>query len=123
MSYPTLAPYIRKSPFLTRILKPIANVVANASGYRQLGLRYDDIIQEESETVQEALKRLPIHEDNYRTVRIRNAYQLSLQHHILPKEQWTKPEEDVRYLSPIIDEVVAEEAEREAFDAMKIIKK
>ncbi|CAG8488704.1 3011_t:CDS:2 [Ambispora gerdemannii] len=87
------------------------------------GLRYDDIIHEESETVQEALRRLPIHEDNYRSLRIRNAFQLSIQHNILPKEQWIKPEEDVRYLSPIIAEVVAEEAEREAFDAMKIIKK
>lgn len=40
MSYPTLAPFVVKRPWLHSALKPLANWYANASGYRQLGLRY-----------------------------------------------------------------------------------
>lgn len=40
MSYVTLAPLVAKRPWLASALKPLANWYANASGYRQLGLRY-----------------------------------------------------------------------------------
>lgn len=40
MSYVTLAPFVAKRPWLTKALSPIVNWYANASGYRQLGLRY-----------------------------------------------------------------------------------
>ena len=56
-------------------------------------MRYDDIIAEENTTVQEALKRIPRHEYDQRTLRIRNAYQLSIRHEILPRDKWIKPEE------------------------------
>lgn len=36
----SLAPYILKRPWLTKLLTPAANWYAGASGYRQLGLRY-----------------------------------------------------------------------------------
>ena len=32
-----------------RILKPVANAYANATGHRQMGLRYDDLLIEESD--------------------------------------------------------------------------
>ncbi|CAG8495055.1 4388_t:CDS:2 [Paraglomus brasilianum] len=122
MSTLSLYKFVAKRPFLTNLLKPVANSYANLSGYRKLGLRYDDIIMEENETVQKALKRLTVEEENSRVMRYRIAFQQSLQQTILPKEQWTKPEDDIRYLTPHINEVVAEEKEREAFDALKIIK-
>ena len=40
MSAPSLAPFIRQRPWLNNFFKPLANWYANASGYRQLGLRY-----------------------------------------------------------------------------------
>jgi hypothetical protein len=40
---PSLAPQIRASKTLTRILTPVANLLARASGHRQLGLKYDDL--------------------------------------------------------------------------------
>ncbi|KAG9298249.1 hypothetical protein G9A89_002737 [Geosiphon pyriformis] len=123
MSQPSLAKYIKKSPFLTGLLKPVANWYANAAGYRKYGLRYDDLLIDESETVQKALKRLSPEETAMRTLRYRRAFQLSIEHHVLPKEKWTKPEEDIRYLTPFVEQVAAEEAEREAFEALKIIKK
>ncbi|CAJ0912134.1 20067_t:CDS:2 [Entrophospora sp. SA101] len=115
--------YFAKSKALYKFLLPVANTYANLSGYRQLGLRYDDLLMDENETVQEALKRVPENEFNLRTLRIRNAYQLSTNHKILPKDKWVKSEDDVRYLSPYVEQVAAEESEREMFDALKIVGK
>ncbi|KAG4217510.1 hypothetical protein PC116_g34009 [Phytophthora cactorum] len=39
-SYPTLAPFVMKRPWLNNLLKPVANWYINAAGYRKLGLRY-----------------------------------------------------------------------------------
>lgn len=75
----------------------------------------DDILHED-EDVQEALRRLPknlLHERNYRILR---AVQLSIQKDILPKEQWTKLEEDVLYLQPYLKEVKKEREERENWE-------
>lgn len=91
--------------------------------FSRKGLRYDDLVAEESELVQEALRRLEIAEPREaydRAYRLRVAQQCSLSHTLLPKEQWTKPENDKRYLQPYIDEVAAEFAEREAFDNIKV---
>lgn len=78
---------------------------------------------EETDAVQEAIRRLPEEEQLARAYRFRRAFQLSLQHTELPKSEWTKPEEDIRYLTPIIEQVEREFAERKAFDAMIIRKK
>jgi hypothetical protein len=40
---PSLAPYVRSSRTLSKWLKPIANWYANLSGYRRVGLLYDDL--------------------------------------------------------------------------------
>ena len=37
---------------------------------------------------------------------------LSTQKSILPQEQWTKPEDDVRYLQPYLEEIRRERAEK-----------
>ncbi|KAJ9297895.1 hypothetical protein DTO271G3_4116 [Paecilomyces variotii] len=118
MSAPSLANYIVKRPALTRFLMPIAEWYTNAAGYRRLGLKFDDLIPEESESVQTAIKRLPPKEAYDRVFRLRRAFQLSLSHQLLPAAEQTKPEEDVEYLSPIIREVEKEQAEREELDTI-----
>ncbi|KAH7325857.1 cytochrome b-c1 complex subunit 7 [Stachybotrys elegans] len=119
----SLAPFVLKRPWLTKALMPLANWYTGAAGYRQLGLRYDDLLEEEREATQIALKRLSPKEQYERIYRIRRSTQLSYQHKILPRDQWTKPHEDIRYLKPILDQVEAELAEKDALDSMTVIKK
>ncbi|TVY19111.1 Cytochrome b-c1 complex subunit 7 [Lachnellula arida] len=123
MSAPSLANAILKRPWLTKLVKPIAAWYADAAGYRKLGLRADDLIPEESENVLLALKRLPQKEAYDRVFRLRRAFQCSLAHQLLPKDQQTKPEEDYPYLSPIIKQVEAEAKERDDWDAVVVKRK
>ncbi|KAG9685951.1 hypothetical protein KCU95_g12006, partial [Aureobasidium melanogenum] len=122
MSQPSMTNFIVKRPWLKRWMTPLANWYTDAAGYRKLGLRADDLIPEESETVLLALKRLPPKEAYDRVFRMRRAFQCSLSHQLLPKNEQTKPEEDIPYLSPIIKEIEAERRERMDLDAM-VIKK
>ncbi|CAI4215331.1 unnamed protein product [Parascedosporium putredinis] len=86
-------------------------------------VKYDDCLDmEESPIGQLALKRLSPKESYDRVYRIRRAFQLSISHKILPKEQWTKVEEDKPYLQPIIDQIKAEINEKEALDSMEVVK-
>lgn len=73
--------------------------------------------------VQLALKRLSPKESYDRVYRIRRAFQLSLQHKLLPKNQWTKPEEDKPYLTPIIAEIKKELKEKADLDSLTVLKK
>ncbi|KIW18368.1 hypothetical protein PV08_02656 [Exophiala spinifera] len=123
MSGPSLAPYILKRPWLKRWMMPLANWYADAAGYRRLGLRADDLIPEENDTVQLALKRLPPKEAYDRVFRLRRAFQCSLAHQLLPPAEQTKPEEDRPYLSPIIAEIEAELKERADLDSMIVERK
>ncbi|CEG73495.1 Putative Cytochrome b-c1 complex subunit 7 [Rhizopus microsporus] len=119
----SLKSFVQNSKLLSGLVKPLASAYANTAGYRQIGLKYDDLVSEESELVQEALRRFEIAEPRAaydRAYRIRVAQQCSLTHTLLPKEQWVKPEEDKRYLQPYINQVAAERAEREAFDNIKV---
>ncbi|KAF2833624.1 hypothetical protein CC86DRAFT_365467 [Ophiobolus disseminans] len=123
MSAPSLAPFINKRPWLLRWMKPLANWYTNAAGYRKLGLRADDLLPEENNVVQTALKRLQPQEAYNRVFRLRRAMQLSMTHQLLPKEEWTKPEEDTPYLSELITDIETEMAEREDLEAMVISKR
>ena len=62
--------------------------------------------------MQEAIKRLPAKEAEDRYFRLKRALNLSLQHAYLPKEQQTKDEDDYPYLSPYVEQVKKEIAER-----------
>ncbi|XP_029976567.1 cytochrome b-c1 complex subunit 7 [Salarias fasciatus] len=84
----------------------------NMCGFNKLGLMRDDTIYEDSD-VKEALRRIPEGVYNDRMFRIKRALDLSMKQQILPKEQWTKYEEDVHYLTPYLDEVIRERKERE----------
>ncbi|KAG9243995.1 ubiquinol-cytochrome c reductase complex 14 kDa protein-like protein [Calycina marina] len=112
MSQPSFAAFIAGKPWLSKPMYKIASWYCQAAGYRQLGLRADDLIPEESETVLLALKRLDQKESYDRVYRLRRAFQMSLSHKLLPKEQWTKPEQDYAYLSPIIKQIEAEAKEK-----------
>ena len=39
-AYASLAPFVAKRPWLRNMLQPLANWYSQASGYRQLGLKY-----------------------------------------------------------------------------------
>ncbi|KAK3334253.1 cytochrome b-c1 complex subunit 7 [Neurospora tetraspora] len=122
MSAPSLAQAVAKRGWLSKMLKPVSNWYINAAGYRQMGLRTDDLISEEDENVLAALNRLPPKEAYDRIYRIRRATQLSLTHKLLPKNEWTTQEEDVPYLRPLIEQIEAEAAEKAALDTLTIVK-
>jgi ubiquinol-cytochrome c reductase subunit 7 len=84
--------------------------------------RADDLIIEENEVVLQALKRLPPKQLYDRVYRIRRATQLSITHKLLPKADWTKPEDDVPYLGPLIAQIEAEIKEREDLDTLTVLK-
>lgn len=88
------------------------------SSYYLTGLQHDDLYNETPD-VKEALRRLPPKLYDERQFRIVRALHLSMQHDILPNEQWTKWEEDVKYLQPYLEEVIRERKEREAWDSQK----
>jgi ubiquinol-cytochrome c reductase subunit 7 len=76
-----------------RWLEGIRKWYYNAAGFNKLGLMRDDTINED-EDVKEAVRRLPENLYNDRMFRIKRALDLTMRHQILPKEQWTKYEED-----------------------------
>ncbi|XP_013888656.1 cytochrome b-c1 complex subunit 7 [Austrofundulus limnaeus] len=84
----------------------------NWCGFNKLGLMKYDVYHED-EDVKEAVRRLPENVYNDRVFRIKRALHLSMKHRILPKEEWTKYEEDIPYLKPYLDEVIRERKERE----------
>ncbi|KAG7268447.1 hypothetical protein CRUP_037007 [Coryphaenoides rupestris] len=81
---------------------------------RAPGLMRDDTLYEDKD-VQEALKRLPETVYNDRVFRFKRALDITMKQQILPKDQWTKFEEDVPYLMPYVEEVIRERKEREAW--------
>ncbi|KIX05088.1 uncharacterized protein Z518_05960 [Rhinocladiella mackenziei CBS 650.93] len=114
---------IFKRPWVEKWFIPLSNWYVNLAGWRKLGLRYEDLIPEENDVVQLALKRLPPKEAYDRVFRLRRAFQCSLSHQILPPEEHTKPEDDIAYLSPIIAEIEAELKERHDLDTAQVEKK
>ncbi|XP_007428939.1 cytochrome b-c1 complex subunit 7 [Python bivittatus] len=95
-----------------RLLERFYKWYYNAQGFNKYGLMRDDVIHE-TDVVKEAIKRLPEEVYYERIFRIKRAVQLSLMHEILPKDQWTKYEEDKRYLWPHVEEVLRERREKQ----------
>ncbi|KAI6006035.1 cytochrome b-c1 complex subunit 7 [Pisolithus albus] len=120
---PSLAPHIRSSRTLKKWVAPLAQWYANLMGYRQMGLKYDDLQQEELPEVQRALGRLTQREYYDRVYRMKLAAHQSVLHKPLPKEQWMSAKEDVRYLKPHIVNVLEEDTERAAWDALSVQRK
>lgn len=112
--------FILKSSTLSKIVVPLSHQFIKYSGYRQLGLRFDDLIQEENDIVQTAIKRLPEDESYARVYRIIRAHQQELTHHLLPKNQWTTAEEDVPYMLPYLLEAEVAAKEKEELDNLEL---
>ena len=58
-----------------------------------IGLRREDLYIEEDPVVKEAIRRLPQEEQDLRLFRLKRALDLSVKKPLLPREQWTTPEE------------------------------
>lgn len=110
MAIHPLTMWMLKRPWLMKWMIPLSRWYGDRMGHRQLGLKYEDLLPEENEAMQLALKRLPPKEAYDRVFRIRRAFQvrpcaqqrqayttdamqLSLTHQILPESEWTKFEE------------------------------
>jgi ubiquinol-cytochrome c reductase subunit 7 len=119
----SFAPYVKSSRTLLKWFRPVATWYADAAGYRKYGFKYDDLLVEERPDVQRALTRLTPKESYDRAYRLKRASQASVLHAPLPREQWTKAEEDRRYLRPHVLDVVKEDAERQMWDTIAIQKK
>lgn len=98
-----------------RFLEGFRKWYYNACGFNKLGLMRDDTIDEDSD-VKEAVRRLPEPVYNDRVFRLKRAIDLSMKQQILPKDQWTKYEQDVKYLEPYLQEVIRERKEKEEWD-------
>lgn len=54
----SLAGSLKSNRGLYKFLKPIADSYANLAGYRQHGMKYDDLLIEENPTVQKVSRRV-----------------------------------------------------------------
>ncbi|CAN3376602.1 hypothetical protein DIURU_002649 [Diutina rugosa] len=109
------ADFILSRPTLSKVVVPLAKTFSAYSGYREMGLKFDDIIIEETPIMQTALKRLPAEEKYARVYRQITAHQLALSHELLPAAKAVQPNQDNHYLIPYILE-----AEKEAFEKAEL---
>lgn len=116
------AEFILHTPILRQLFVPVAKTFTYFSGYRNMGLRLDDLLWEENPIVQTAIRRLPADESYARNFRILTAHQLSLSHDVLPDAKAVQPEEDVPYLTPYILEAEAAAKEKEDLNNIKMSK-
>ena len=85
-----------------------------------MGLKFNDLLLEETPIMQTAIKRLPSELNYSRNFRILTAHQLALSHQLLPAEKAVKPEEDDNYLIPYILEVEKEAFEKAELDNIEV---
>ncbi|AOA60489.1 Ubiquinol cytochrome-c reductase complex subunit 7 [Komagataella phaffii CBS 7435] len=114
--------YILKTPILRKVFLPAAKAFGWASGHREVGLRVDDLLIEETPVMQKAISRLPSEEVYARNFRILTAHQLTLSASLLPKNKFLKAEDDIPYLTPYILEAEAEAAEKAELDNIQLVK-
>ncbi|CCH45409.1 Cytochrome b-c1 complex subunit [Wickerhamomyces ciferrii] len=112
--------FILSTPILKSVFVPASKFFCDYAGYRQIGLKLDDLIHEETPIVQKALTRLPKHESYARNFRTLTAAQCGITHHLLPAKDQVKPEEDKPYLLPYLLEIEAEAFERDELDNIKV---
>ncbi|KAL6064807.1 Cytochrome b-c1 complex subunit 7, mitochondrial [Balamuthia mandrillaris] len=113
MNYATAAgKQSSKGGFLASLLK---SYTPGVDGYQQYGLLPDDLINAETDELQETLRRLPKDVLDKRQARIKRALDLNMKQYELPEEEWTRPEEEVPYLEPYLTEVHQEFQERRDF--------
>jgi len=82
---------------------------------RKYGLLWYDTVREYLPEVEEAIRRLPAYEYDARMERIYRSTSMGMKNEILPKNQWTKWEDETWYLKPYLDEV-----QREMYDSKRL---
>ncbi|KAI6655145.1 Cytochrome b-c1 complex subunit 7-like [Oopsacas minuta] len=87
-------------------------------GHQKFGLRLDDLWDHLNPDVEVAISRLSEDEYNMRNWRLKRALDLSMKNRILPLEQWTKPEDDHRYILKHVVKIREERLEREAWNKL-----
>lgn len=112
--------FILRTPILKSIFVPTAKFFVSQAGYREMGLKFDDIIHDENPIVEKAVSRLPKSELYARNFRTLTCAQLAITHHLLPKDQAVKAEQDKPYLLPYILELEAEAAEKQQLDNITV---
>merc|ERR1711907_313664 len=100
--------------FMMQLAKKVGPAYRAACGHRAYGLRYQDLLVE-TPVVVEAIRRLPPLEQELRTRRLKIANDCAIKQQLLPAHLQTKPEEDVPYLSDLLEEVEQEFKDRESF--------
>ncbi|VDK18772.1 unnamed protein product [Anisakis simplex] len=84
-------------------------------GGREYGLLFHDQYFEPAPEVSEALRRMNLKEPwlfDQRKMRLSTAHTLVTHGERMPKEKWTKWEEETWYLKPYLDEIEAEKQAR-----------
>ena len=89
------------------------------SKYHKYGLLTDDLMRE-NEITNEALRRLPADVYQERNYRLARAIGINANKGVLPRDQWTTVEQDVSYLKPFVEQVIAEMKEKEDWNSGKI---
>lgn len=107
--------FILSRPTLAKVFVPAAKAFTKYAGYREMGLKFNDLLLEETPVMQKAISRLPADLSYSRVYRLITAHQLSLSNELLPANKAVKPEEDDHYLIPYILE-----AEKEAFEKAEL---
>lgn len=79
--------FIRRRPRLDAMVRRFVMAHERWQGFREYGLMRDDIISEEPEIIEAALKRLSDKEQFDRAFRLRRAIQLHVRGEKLPKEE------------------------------------
>lgn len=112
--------FINSSPALKGIFAPLKTGFIYLSGYRELGLKMNDLLAEENDIVETAVRRIPKEEQYARIYRIVQSHQLELAHHVLPKAKQMTAEKDDNYLLPYLLEAEEAAREKEALDNLQI---
>mmetsp|Transcript_22174 Transcript_22174/g.30840 ORF Transcript_22174/g.30840 Transcript_22174/m.30840 type:complete len:126 (-) Transcript_22174:261-638(-) len=108
-----------RSGFLAKLTEPMWDWAARSyqasvgKELKKYGLRYDDLLDPEMNMdVAEAMSRLPQQVLDDRNARLKRALDLSLKHVYLSKEMQAKQTPFEFYLTPTLQAVEAENAER-----------
>ncbi|GBL49621.1 Cytochrome b-c1 complex subunit 7, mitochondrial [Candidozyma auris] len=112
--------WILSRPTLAKVVTPLAKTFVAYAGYREMGLKFNDLIAEENPIAQKAIARLPEDESYARNFRIITAHQCALSHQLLPANKVVKPEEDTHYLIPYLLEAEKEALEKKELDNIQI---
>lgn len=98
------------------LIKCIYYLKTHENTHTHAGLMLNDVYDDDTPEVAEAVRRLPGNVYDARRKRIDIAFHLSATKSILPKDQWTKYEDDVKYLEPYLDEVKREFSEKKSYE-------